>query len=222
MRRLAGAAALCLLAGCATYSTKSTLDATAVGMRGAVPDGFASGATTATWMFGLGPFGSEDPQKAIDRARGQRLETTLTDVTVERRVTCVPGCGFAMFKSVRVVVSGSLVKPTGYKDPPRPPAKEEGISWRAPEPSPANLTERLVSYYKTDPADAQVFYESLKPETRAEITRYVLSGMGLSPAHGDEFRARESSSKDECRFLKWYLHEHTTYRLSGQTCSDLE
>jgi len=130
-------------------------------------------------------------------------------------------CQFPLIRYVRVVATGSLVEPTGYKDRDRPEKPEPVITQRSPQPSAATLVERLQSLYLSDPAEAESYYQSLDNETRGELGHYIVSELGLAPVYGDEFRAPASMSAPQCRFLQWYLHEHTTYRLSADSCATL-
>lgn len=218
MRRTALPLLAATLAGCSHFRTTSTLSATDVGQRGTVPAGFASGETNAVYLFGLGPFGSDDQERAIARARGKRLETTLTDITVERSVSCVFECQYPLIRHVKVVASGSLVMPTGYKDHAKPEKPEPIISQRFPNPSLATLVERLQGLYLSDPAEAESYYRSLKDETREELGKYIVAEMGLAPIQGDVYRAPETMPAARCKFLAWFLEQHTVYRLSGESC----
>jgi hypothetical protein len=92
------------------------------------------------------------------------------------------------------------------------------ITQRQPDPSARTLVDRLKSFYKTDPTEAENYYQSLKNETRKDIEDYVVSNLGLSPVYGQEFRAPAATTADDCRFMRWFLHEHTTYRLSADSC----
>lgn len=213
-------AMLAVLCGCAHYTTTSSAAPTKLGSRLDVPAGFASGETSATWILGLGPFGSDNPEKAVARARGKNIEASLGEITIERRVTCVPACEVPVVKHVRVIASGSLMKPTGYRDADKAPKAEPVITQRFPEPSAATLADRLKSFYLRDPAEAESYYESLRNDTREELAQQVMTKMGLAPVYGQEFKAPASTSDADCRFLKWFLHEHTTYRLSAETCDE--
>lgn len=206
-------AAACLCA-CAHEHTRSGLSEAAVGGGGTVPIGFASGEASRMSFLRFDAPTRDLERQALARARGKALEAELVEGTVERRSSCLLSCSLPLARRVRVTVSGTLVRPTGYRDLEGPPKAAPLISHRSPTPTAAALYARLMEIHKRDPAAADSFYLSLDPSTRGVLRDFILSMKGRLPEDGRGFRPAGGLSAEELGFLSWFIHGHTPYRLA--------
>ena len=205
----AGPLLLALLCGCAHYTTSSSMAPTQLGHAGVVPVRLAQGQATAVYFLDHGSLGNDSEEQAVRRARGWDIETSLADATVEHRVTCFPSCEHSLITWRTTVVTGSLVKPTGYKDVEAPQAPKPPISLREPTPSVETLCLRFEGLFRDDAVSAKEFYDSLDPSSRSVLRDYILSSKGIKSTYPQEFRIPRSAGQDEKKFLGWFLREYT-------------
>lgn len=201
-----------MFCACAHDLTRSSLREPRAGAGGWVPMGLASGYAERVSLLRHDAPTQDLERQALARARGKSLEAEFTEGTVERLSSCLFSCRLPLARRVRVTVSGTLAKPSGYRDPDTPPHPEAIISPRFPTPSAETLYTRLFETYQRSPEEAGTFYQSMDPASRGVLRDFILSTKGQKTNAGHEFRLASALALKERYFLLWFLIEHTPYR----------
>lgn len=95
--------------GCVHYMP-AAVSSTSIGSKYEVPVRTVTGTSSAYYVLGLGPTGDDSLNAAIEDAKSQAPSDSIANVFVDRKLTCVPVCGFSLFKRIDTMVYGTLVK----------------------------------------------------------------------------------------------------------------
>lgn len=99
------------LSGCVSYMP-AAVSSTSVGSKYETPVKTVTGTSSAYYVFGLGPNGNDSLNAAIEDAKSQAPSDSITNVFIDRKLTCFPICGFSIFTRISTVIYGTLVKYT--------------------------------------------------------------------------------------------------------------
>ncbi|HAF95886.1 MAG: hypothetical protein A2021_06600 [Elusimicrobia bacterium GWF2_52_66] len=88
----------------------AAVSSTSIGSKYETPVRTVTGTSSAYYIFGLGPTGDDSLNAAIEDAKSQAPSDSIANVFVDRKLICIPVCGFSIFTRIDTMVYGTLVK----------------------------------------------------------------------------------------------------------------
>ncbi len=203
--------------GC-TYYMPAAVSSTSIGNQGEVPVKVVSGRSEASYFLAFGPFGDDSLLAALEDARSKGDGDTLANVFVDRKLFCVPHCGFALYTSIETKVTGTLVK---YQDARssqfQKPVAQPPIAGNSQSAVAVLATElaykQLAEAFRQGPATAKSLFASFGGPTKDQLRKVVLSKFNRTSALSWRVQHLPSTPDDEKPFLNWFLTANTDYKV---------
>lgn len=217
----AGAALLAMLyaSGC-THYMPAAVSSTSIGGQGEVPVKVVTGRSKASYFLAFGPFGDDSLLAALEDARGKGDGDTLANVFVDRKLFCVPHCGFSLYTSVETEVTGTLVK---YQDDRsskfKNPAIQPSIADNSKDSVAVLATEiaykQVAAAFAQSPQTAKSLFASYGSRTKEELRALVISKFDRTSALSWKIRHLSGTPENEKPFLNWFVSANTDYKVEG-------
>lgn len=208
------AAMVLSISGC-TYYMPTAVSSTSIGNHGEIPVKVVSGRSEASYFLAFGPFGDDSLQAALEDARRQGDGDTLANVFVDRKLFCIPTCGFSLYTSIETRITGTLIK---YQDErsaqfQKTPEKLVPI----PNSSKLNITGeaaygQMLSSFAQDQLAAEALYNALSGQTRDDLKQFVVTKRGNGSSWNWKLAMPANTDGNEKRFLYWYVKTYTDYK----------
>lgn len=198
-----------------TYYMPMTVSSTSIGNQSEVPVKVVSGRSEASYFLIFGPFGDDSLQAALEDARRQGDGDTLANVFVDRKLFCVPTCGWSLYTAVETRVTGTLVKYQDERSRQFVKAPEKVVlipnSTKLDIAAEAAYNQLLMSFGE-DQLAAEAVFESFSGQTRNDLKQFVLTKRGNGSAWNWKLAVPADASGNEKRFLYWYVKNYTEYK----------
>lgn len=211
------ALALMLLSfsGC-TYYMPMAVSSTSIGNQGEIPVKVVSGRSEASYFLFFGPFGDDSLLAALEDARNKGDGDTLANVFIDRKLFCVPLCGFSLYTSIETRITGTLVK---YHDERSRQFQKAatGLNQNIEGGSKINVVAeeaygQLLASFGKDQLEAEAVHNSFSNKTKNDLKDFVLTKRRKFTAMSWKIVLPENIPEIEKRFLHWYLKTYTDYK----------
>jgi len=201
-----------------TYYMPVAVSSTSIGNQGEIPVKVVSGSSEASYFLVFGPFGDDSLLAALEDARSKGDGDTLANVFVDRKVFCIPFCGFPLYTSVETRITGTLVK---YQDERSERFRnalsgQNSISYSGGG-SRINLVAeeaygQMLAAFGKDALTAESAHNSFSSKTKNDLKDFVLTKRGRFSATSWKIALPENIPEVEKRFLHWFLKTYTDYK----------